>query len=89
MRETEIVRRLRAYENETGPVTLRGLRDDAAVAVRDVCGCGGFAAAVADALVWFGIVDMQINGALIRQRGLQLGCNSGFVLIPTSAKCLN
>ena len=24
------MRRLRAYENETGPVTLRGLRDDAA-----------------------------------------------------------
>ena len=30
MKEAHIVRRLRAYENETGPVTLRGLRDDAA-----------------------------------------------------------
>ncbi len=26
----DIVRRLRDYENETGPVSLRGLRDDAA-----------------------------------------------------------
>ena len=30
MKEAQIVRRLRAYENETGPVTLRGLRNDAA-----------------------------------------------------------
>jgi hypothetical protein len=30
MKENQIVRRLRSYENETGPITLRGLRDDAA-----------------------------------------------------------
>jgi hypothetical protein len=30
MKETQIVRRLRAYGKETGPESIRGLRDDAA-----------------------------------------------------------
>jgi hypothetical protein len=30
MREARIVRRLRVYENERGPESVRGLRDDAA-----------------------------------------------------------
>ena len=29
-KDAQIVRRLRAYENETGPESARGLRDDAA-----------------------------------------------------------
>jgi hypothetical protein len=77
----KIVRRLRAYENEIGPVSLRGLRDDAAreiVSLRVIVigVCGRALAAVTVALDWCAIVDMQI---VIRRRRLQSGCNSRFV----------